>query len=357
VSRSALWTLAAAGALVSLIVWWKQDRASACGSDFAAFYSAGRLAFTPDLYSPDAVHRLQRELLGCGEKFNWYIRLPYFAALMWPLARLPFETALWLWRVLSVAAIAGFILLWPGDQAIAAAACAWSLPLVTALAFGQDVPFLLLAIGVCAALFVRGHKFWSGAALALCAAKFHLFVLIPLWIVRRREWRFAAGGAIVGAGLLAASFIVGGWNWMAGYFAVATHPRSNPRPWDMFNLRGVVLEWPNAVVWEMAGAALVAVACWIAVRRASDLESLAIALTGGILAGHHSYLYDVALLIPACVTAIREGNRWIKLAALAVAAPVIFLLPAFPPLTSLGQLAVVLFFVALVSNRILSRRP
>ena len=57
---------------------------------------------------PAAEKQVQNETLGCsGEHYGQFVRLPYSAALLWPLAQLPFGVALLVWRCLLVAAVAG----------------------------------------------------------------------------------------------------------------------------------------------------------------------------------------------------------------------------------------------------------
>src|SRR5215472_6155882 len=80
-----------------------------CGADFPVFYSSAKLLGTPDLYSPEAVQRVQQQLIGCHSAAAAFIRLPYFAALIRPFTFLPVGTAFVLWRVLLLAAELGFI--------------------------------------------------------------------------------------------------------------------------------------------------------------------------------------------------------------------------------------------------------
>ena len=117
---SPVFWLTVVGALLLVAVWFGTDRTPACGSDFSAFYTGARAAAAGDVYNQEHIHQQQRELVGCADTFNWYIRLPYFAGWMQPLARLPYPTALLIWKALLAAAVVGFIWLWQPDRRRAA---------------------------------------------------------------------------------------------------------------------------------------------------------------------------------------------------------------------------------------------
>ena len=119
-----------------------------CSVDFGAFYAGGTLAGSLAMYSPEAVFAAEDRAVGCHTQNLVFIKPPFYGLMMMPLARLPFETALWLWRILGLAALGVFLWLWPCDRLVAAAACAWFLPEATNFTMGQDVAFVLaLAAG------------------------------------------------------------------------------------------------------------------------------------------------------------------------------------------------------------------
>jgi len=124
---------------------------SVCSVDFGAFYAGGKLAGSLAMYSPDAVFAAQDRAMGCHKDYIIFIKPPFYGLIMWPLARLPFDAALWLWRILGLAALGIFLWLWPCDRLVAAAACAWFLPEASNFTAGQDVAFVLaLVAGGCA---------------------------------------------------------------------------------------------------------------------------------------------------------------------------------------------------------------
>ena len=337
----------ALGFFLMVVLVVQRDRAKSCGADFASFYTGGKLAFSPELYSEQAVLSIQREIVGCVDESNRFVRLPYLAALMYPLAQLPYLTALAVWRVLSVVALAGFIWFWPAPRWWNAIACAWSIPLLACFTFGQDVTLLLVYVALAIALLTRDKPLAAGLVLALCAAKFHLFLFVPLVILRRRLWRFGAGALAGGAVLVAASFLTAGWNWPLRFMSAATDPNSNPHFRDMVNFRAILAAAPFATWIEIALAVIAAVLVWRAAQRGSIAFAFSLAVVAGILCGRHSYLYDAALALPACLAVLAgRGPRWLKAIAVAAAAPVTYYIPALPPFPTMLHVALTALLAA-----------
>ncbi len=72
-------------------------------TDFLSYYTGARLAWTPGLYSPGQVHALQSQY-GDPAALRPFVRLPFYAALLWPLGRLPYFTAHLVWQCLMLLA-------------------------------------------------------------------------------------------------------------------------------------------------------------------------------------------------------------------------------------------------------------
>ncbi|MFB3826875.1 MAG: glycosyltransferase 87 family protein [Bryobacteraceae bacterium] len=314
---------AAAAGLAALALGWlptfgKIYRGS---NDFLAFYAGARLVGTPDLYDAEAAREIQASASGMTGNALRFIRLPFFAAGLWPLGTLPYPYAYWIFQGLSLAALAAFLLLWPGDRAAAAVLCCWSVPLSMNLASGQDVTFLLLWLAL-ALRFHGKHPAAAGALLALCAAKFHLFFGLPLLLLAQRRWRMTAGFAAAGAALAAVSFAVSGPHWPAQFLAAVTAPSINPGVKAMPNLNGLLAGAPAAPALEIALAALTLGLVWRAARRREFGLAMAAALAGGILVSHHAYPTDCALLIPAGLLVLDHARQaWLKWLLVVLLAP------------------------------------
>src|ERR1017187_8673013 len=268
-----------------LVFFWGPSlgKIAAGHNDFLAFYAGGRLVGSGQLYDPARIGQVELDTGGATGRTLRYIRPPFHAMMFRPLAVLPFGFAYRIYLLLLLAAMAGFVLLWPGpDRAALALACCWSLPVSAAFANGQDDAFLLLWL----ALAARGHRrhpLWAGLVLALCAAKFQLFLLVPLWLLAQRRWRMLAGLAAGGGVLALISFLAEGWGWPQRFLAALRSPRIAPGEWIMPNLHGLWLGRAGHPVVEVILALTVAAAVLVEARRSEFTPGLCAALTGSLL--------------------------------------------------------------------------
>jgi hypothetical protein len=318
-------------ASLAALAWAHPDPVLTGRNDFIQFYTGAWLVGTPGLYDAARVREFQEQVLGStADAWRW-TRLPYYAALLWPLGRLPFHIAYLVWQALAIAALAGFVLRWkPTSRSTTLLYTSLSLPVAVTLLNGQDLTFLLLALALCVGWRRQGRPFAAGLVLALCAAKFHLLVLTPLLLVTPRHWRWGAGAATGCAALLGLSFAVAGPAWLAAYYQVLIDPKIHPGIVQMPNLHGLLERWawPAPIEWGLA-AAVAAVVAFIA-WRASFEYGLAAALAGGLLVSYHSYLADCTLLLPAALIVLSETEfSLLRMAALLVLTPPASLLLLF----------------------------
>jgi hypothetical protein len=316
-----------------------------------SFYCGARLVGTPDLYNPTRMIEVQTQAAGWSSRSRLYCRPPYYAMLVWPLSRLPYLQAYYVWQALSVAAVLLFVVLWPiGDAGLKAAACCWSFPLFSALAQGQDVTFVLALIAVVASLARKGRMFAGGLALAMCAAKFHIFLLVPFWIVAQKLWRFGLGFVAGAALLIAFSFLGGGSNWPADYLTLLLDPNTNPAAAVMPNFHGNFAGLQNGGILELSATAAVAiVALWCFARMQFEY-GLVMTVASGILIAHHGYGADCALLIPGILIVLSSGKCAAeRLIAFGLLIPVVYLgTITGAPLIWLTRLALMAFVGLLV---------
>jgi hypothetical protein len=311
-----------------------------CAADFSAFYSGGSLVGSPQLYSPAAAFAVQDRAIGCHHENLVFIKPPFYALLMWPLAQLPFVTAFHLFRVLVLTGVGLFLWLWPGDRWAAAAACAWSVPLAATFTVGQDVIFLLVAALGAYRLLRSGRPFLAGVLLGLCAIKLHLLLLLPLFLLRRKLWKTIAGGAAVSAVWLALCFAAAGPSWFAKYRVALADSRANPYAANMVNLRGL---FDYHSPWILPVAALVALLCGYLIWRGPLEVALCAVFAGGVLITPHTTVCDATLFLPGLLMA-RKMN-WAPVRAVAAFA----LTPLYLFLPRGGmQVAVLIILVAAV---------
>jgi hypothetical protein len=278
-------------------------------TDFLSFYAGAKLAGTPQLYSVDAIHAIEAAYERETVQVRAYIRPAFYAVLLQPLSRLPFRTASVVWQILNVLAIGVFIWLWCRDQA---ALVVLFTPLWVCLMIGQDVPLFLAIIAASVWLLRKDRPLLAGIVLSLCAVKFHLFMLLPLLIVAKRLWRFAAGLTIGGIVLLCVSFLVNG-NWVPGFLEIV---RMNEIHEDhtnyMFNITGLVWGLPWHWLWFGLACAGVSIVLWKCIQQMDIAEALALTLVAGVLISMHVFMYDLGFLLPWVM--LHERKRAMRLA-------------------------------------------
>ena len=259
-----VWTIALMGLVANVAQWsQKYGQIAKGGNDFLDLYAGGKLAADPGLYDPARVAQVQWAAAGISGPAFLFSRPPAFAALLAPLALLPYRSAYFLFQALSLLALVLAVFLWPagGHRAAVAFACCWSVPLSAAFANGQDVPFLLLWLSIVARLMDRRPGL-AGMVAALCMAKLHLFLLVPLWIVSQKRWRLGAGLA---GGLLAcaaASFALQGPDWIQRYVHLVRNPIQNTDEAAMPNLHGLCSSFGLPLGVELAMCGVVAWVVW-----------------------------------------------------------------------------------------------
>jgi hypothetical protein len=273
-----------------------------CAADFSAFYSGGALVGSAQLYSPAAAFAVQERAIGCHHENLVFIKPPFYALLMWPFAQLAFVPAFYLFRALVLAGVGLVLWLWPGDRWPAAAACAWSVPLAATFTVGQDVIFVLVAAMGAYRMLRKGREFTAGLLLGLCAIKFHLFLLLPVLLLRRRMWKTVAGGAATGAMWCAMCFLAAGPHWIARYRAALADPRLDPYAYNMVNLRGL-FDYHSPWIWP--ASVVVAALCIYLIWRGPLEVALAAVLAGGVLITPHTTVCDATLFLPGLLLARR----------------------------------------------------
>jgi Glycosyltransferase family 87 len=318
--RAVAWAACLAGIVLVLFpaLWFSKAHIVSGADDFLALYGGARLAGTSHLYDPAAIKQTQIQATGMTGPVMLYIRLPWLALLLWPLAQMPYVPAHAIWLAIRFVAVAGFILLWPHSKpSLTAVVCCWSMPLALGLTNGQDAPLLLLWLALSERFQKFEKPFLAGAILSLCTAKFHLFLLLPLLYLIHRKWPVLAGMSAGCAVLAALSWVAGGWGWPAAYLRVLLVPDINPARWFMPNLHGF---FPSGAP-EWVAMVIVASGAILMISRLDYLTGLAVALTGGLLLSYHAYFQDALLLIPAILIALKHANAILRYAGAALATP------------------------------------
>lgn len=312
------------------------------GTDFNQFYAAGKLAGTGQLYNFERVQELERPH---KQTMVPYGRLPFYAVLFKPLTLLPFDWARIAWAAVNLAALGAFGLLWPAvrREDLIMTLC-WSCPAALLISMGQDTGMYLLVFTAGLLLLGSGRDFAAGLVFSLCAAKFHLALGIPVFLIARRRWPAIWGGMAGGLIQLAVSFAVEGRGWPRQLRELSAISGFSPVPYKMPNVFGLVHRLPLSAVFEIALAVLVLAAVWHIARHSELAVAATAALVGGLLVGHHAYVYDAILLAPLIVLVRqmampRPARYW----SLLLTSPVPYILLMMDRFAGLAQVMIVGF--------------
>jgi hypothetical protein len=195
---------------------------------------------------------------------------------------------------------------------------------------------------------LRDRAFGGGLVLALCGAKFHLFLLVPLLLVSKHLWRFGLGLITGACILLVTSFLAGGIDWPAHYFnLLMANERGQASQSNMPNLTGLLHGLPFPLVWIAASSLMVAAATWYVLRRVPTRHAIGVVLCGGLLVSPHAYLCDCGFLLPIFLSKAegRQAGRTIFIAILIGTASLTL---SVPSVSFVGQLAVLGLFASMV---------
>jgi len=305
-------------------VWIGFSAAERAG-DFNEFYSASKLVGSGYLYDWDCIQELE---LRNGPNTIPFGRLPVYAVLLKPLTLLPYRLARAAWLILNLAALIMFALLWPlrRRRDLVTMLC-WSCPAAVMLSMGQDTGLFLFFVTMGLRLLRSGRDFAAGLVFSLCAAKFHLALGIPVFLLARRKWGSLAGGLAGGLVQLAISFAVEGREWPYRLLHLASISEFSPASRRMPNLLGLTHWLPYGFGLEAVLALLALAAVWIISRRTALTIGATAAVIGGLLVSHHAYVYDGVLLLPAFALALRlpcpEAIRYL---AILLCVPIPYLL-------------------------------
>ncbi len=335
----------AAMALWAAALPWQ--RVWAGHNDFMAFYTGAVLASTPDLYSSSA-NRAVNQQLGYSMPAVQYLRPPYYAALLKPLAKLPYHAAYLIFQAVNLAAALAFAFL-SGKKA---RSVPWflliSVPVLTSFANGQDVMMVLVLSAAAVYLDQAGRPWLAGLCLALCTLKFHLFVFTPIALLLHRKWRFAASAALGVALELAASFVVAGWRWPIEYAKFLSNPALHPTPYVPPNISGIA---GNLLPLEIAlTLAVGACTVYLCSRAKSFPAAFTLCIFAGLLVARHSYIQDCALLLLIPLFVPPASNFVSQLSMVLLTPFPYFLLMAEGPLGLITPLLLLLWFVALAAD-------
>lgn len=280
-------------------------------NDFLPRYTHGRLVGSADVYGIETGYREQERATGVHIVGAYHDRFPWQALVFSSFSWLPYTAAYWLWITMNLACFAIVVRYWllPRDCVL------WGVvffPVAASLIVAQDSLMLAACMVGVLRLAERGKDVPAGLLLALCTAKPHLFLLLPLALVFRRRWKLFASAAGGTAALLAISTVVAGRGWLSQMLGVAGLLARD--------LGGDVQRRPTVFQFgvnpaTLAAAAVLAALVAAVIWRTRDFPAaVGIAMIGSILLAPHTSVYDLPLLLVA-LPALPLGvyGNWLRI--------------------------------------------
>jgi hypothetical protein len=275
--------------------------------DFTGFYVPACMAGSDAQYDQASVLRVQQNITGTVQPHLMPTRLPFYYALIRPLCAMSYVSAHRVWvLVMVLAALSAIALLSLAQGRVAIVASLASAPLFLSILGSQDVALLYLVLAAGLWLRKTGRPLSAGFVLSLLLIKFHLFLLLPVLFLVKREFRLLAGAVSGSLLLLGACFAVDGRDWPRRYASLVLNPVLGPGAESMPNLHGLALWFTSAgftsatAVETVLTVPVVAAAMWVIVRARFPL-AFGAALLGGLLISRHAYTADCAVVVPAVI--------------------------------------------------------
>jgi len=290
------------------------------GTDFSNVYAAGSLTWqgrAAEAYDPALQHAAEKAIFGGREVpfYGWHYP-PFFFAIAFLVAAVPYGWGLAMWLVASFAAYLAMLrAILPRTETLLLAA---AFPAVF-INIGHGQNGFLTAALLGGALHLLDRRPWlAGMLIGLLAYKPQFGVLIPVALLAGQRWNTIGAAALTVAALVAASFAtLGGDVWHAFIdstkFTQTIVLEQGDTGWEKIQsifsaARSFGANVPTA--WAIQGALALLLAASIAWLWHSDaafeLKAAALAL-GSLLATPYVLDYDLVVLAIAIAFFARHG--------------------------------------------------
>jgi hypothetical protein len=315
--------------LLMLLLFGIRTVSNKCVDDFTGFIIGAKLLGTRRLYDVSSNLALQKQIVGVTEPGVIFVRPPFWALAMKPFLALPYHSAVFIWRWFMAGALVAFAVI-SADRRVGLALCS-SVPAAGAIAAANDVPLILLLVGISLACRAKGWRVVSGMALGLCLAKFHFLAFVPLVLLHREYRRELQGFLSVAALLIAVNFAVQP-DWIALYWHGLNIPEANmsvraammPNVYSVFSWTG----HPGVAV--IVGGFAMATLLWRACGWLPFEVAIPLCIFSATLAAPHTNYLDGVLAIPAIFASVPYLGSHRKVAWLLLS-PIAGLLVFFGP--------------------------
>ncbi|MEQ1947590.1 MAG: glycosyltransferase family 87 protein [Bryobacteraceae bacterium] len=330
------------------------------GHDFLNIYTGASLALDgrfADLHSTTVQLAREQQFYPGRDVLVPFVRPSFYAAILSPLALLPYQAAFVAWVALQTALLIG-VWVWVkrrfGPDALAFAAL--FLPGPLGIGAGQDCALILAIFATAYELSERKKYFASGAVLALMLIKFHLVLLWPLALLLQKRWKMLAGYCAAAAVEVAVSVGLGGIAGAKQYLALLQDKRLerlSPSPELMVSWQGLMDNLNISGSWAIGALLASVVAVYIlAVRNAPLWRMFTLTALASLFIAPHVYAYDAALLlVPVMLTIYQSTQKATRIAAAVFSMPFTFgFALAGKPYSIVGSLGVLVLWLFVASD-------
>jgi len=301
----------------------EEVRRDPLGGDFLQEYAGGVLyrdkAQNNQLYNVDVCREIQHDtsLLGFAwdeSRFFPMVYPPFYYAVISPISKLDYTTAMRLWLLAMVAFLA-IALLWLKRSLnvhhwLLLSACV-AAPLLLSLTTGQKSSLLFLILTGTFCLMRADKPFLAGAFFGLIAFKPHLGIPIGLFMLIHRQWSFVIGCYITVGCLIVASLATG-FDICTDFFGVTMgftnyvhnggyHLEQGFSLWSAWQL--ALSDREMAKILTIVTTLIVLAGTAFALRKKESLQgdqlltSMSIMTIATVLVAPHLYAYDLAMLL------------------------------------------------------------
>lgn len=353
-----------------MVLWMALGSMIAPGAksqDFLNIYTGASLALDghfSTMHDVDVQLQRERKFVPSTDVLRPFVRPPFYALLLAPLALIPFGAAFWTWIVAQSALLLG-CWAWAfrrfGANALVFAA--FSLPGPLGVASGQDCVILLVLLIIAYELADREKFAWSGAVLALMLIKFHLVLLWPLALLIQRRWKMLGGFCAMAIAEACLSLALGGIQGARTYAALLTNKsldHLSPSKELMISYQGLTENL--GITSSMAVAAVIGVILLLfvyGVYKASLWRMFAMTAVASLAVAPHVYGYDATLLLlPFLLTIFNSSQSLAKIVATLLCTPLPFgFALAGKPYSIVSSVSVLIFLVLLAFDPEGNRSP
>jgi hypothetical protein len=309
---------------VGVWIQFINDPVQRTGSDFIAFYSAGRVAQEVGysrVYDPLLQQAVQEKEVGfplVRGQVLLYNHLPYLVPVLYSLVSEDYVASFYRWIVLLILLHLGAIVVLqksardthtdPQSIRLTGFSAFLFLPMFFSLMNGQDTAILFLGAALWMYGLVTGREILAGLGLSLTTVRPHISLLLALPMLFKHRKAFV--GYLIGSGILAVlSFMLLGASGTREYVDIllisAGGEWHGMKEEAMFNLIGLLTRgfpWLGAEViratgWIIYGMSILGLIFLWARNKEDRVHRIGLTVIIGLLTVPHLHFHDLTLLL------------------------------------------------------------